>query len=83
MRTRRRLKADTGYHLTLERDVELTERDLGEYRITGRRLDGWLIVTTVEIIGNTNTFEVSPCEGCHRLRVRDHDAEANRLERTA
>lgn len=55
--------------------------DLGEYRHLGKRKDGWDVVVTAEIIGDTNVFEVKRCGECGKTKVRIHDAEAYRLER--
>lgn len=52
----------------------------GEAIVKGRTSDGWDVVTTVEIIDGTNTFETRECGECGQRRWRHHDAEKYRRE---
>ena len=55
--------------------------ELNEHRVIGHRRDGWAVVVTAEIIGDTNTFETKRCLDCRVITVRPHDAETWRIER--
>jgi hypothetical protein len=52
-------------------------------RISGARLDGFVVYTTVAVIDGENTFEMLGCNSCGTPLIRAHDAEAYRVERKA
>jgi hypothetical protein len=66
-----------------DKNTRGTGRDdtIGEYRVEGERDDGWLVVVTVEMVGSTNTVELSRCRTCGSAKTRPHDAEAFRREK--
>lgn len=55
---------------------------LGNFIAKGFRRDGWMVICTENIIGNTNTFELKTCPECQHVHVRKHDAEAWRKEKS-
>lgn len=55
---------------------------VGDFQYIGVRNDGWIVICTVDIQCDANTFEIKSCPTCNAEHIRNHDAEAYRKERS-